>query len=195
MPPKLLSDDGRHIVIRPLAYVANAISPATRARASFADPCTLCGSQPNLERAKVGRMLRAWSARTRVASSRFSRRCAMSRHHSSPIQRSSTSPVWTRAVTRVACRRRPGRSGEHGSRGRQATPGSSGSIRQAARRTLSGRADPPTTVRRIERLLMLGVNWFLDLTWPGELPEYETQPAKPVRSGAAGRSRTRAGRS
>jgi tRNA 2-thiocytidine biosynthesis protein TtcA len=61
MPPKLLSDDGRHIVIRPLAYVAERdIARYARARKFPLIPCTLCGSQPNLERAKVGRMLRAW---------------------------------------------------------------------------------------------------------------------------------------
>jgi tRNA 2-thiocytidine biosynthesis protein TtcA len=61
MPPKLLSDDGRHIVIRPLAYVAErAIARYARARRFPLIPCTLCGSQPNLERERVGRMLRDW---------------------------------------------------------------------------------------------------------------------------------------
>ena len=61
MPPKLLSDDGRHIVIRPLAYVPErAIVRYARARRFPLIPCTLCGSQPNLQREAVGRMLRAW---------------------------------------------------------------------------------------------------------------------------------------
>ena len=61
MPPKLLSDDGRQIVIRPLAYVPEAaITRYARARAFPIIPCTLCGSQPNLQRAVIGRMLRTW---------------------------------------------------------------------------------------------------------------------------------------
>ena len=61
MPPKLLSDDGRHIVIRPLAYVAERlIARYATARRFPLIPCTLCGSQPNLQREVVGRMLAAW---------------------------------------------------------------------------------------------------------------------------------------
>jgi tRNA 2-thiocytidine biosynthesis protein TtcA len=61
MPPKLLSDDGRHIVIRPLAYVPERlIARYAKARRFPLIPCTLCGSQPNLQREAVGRMLRAW---------------------------------------------------------------------------------------------------------------------------------------
>src|SRR5256886_1458927 len=59
MPPKLMSDDGRHVVIRPLAYVRE------RDLARYADamqfpliPCTLCGSQENLQRRQVTAMLR-----------------------------------------------------------------------------------------------------------------------------------------
>ena len=61
MPPKLLSDDGRHIVIRPLAYVPERmIARYAKARRFPIIPCTLCGSQPNLQREVVGRMLRSW---------------------------------------------------------------------------------------------------------------------------------------
>ncbi len=61
MPPKLLSDDGRHIVIRPLAYVSErAIARYARARNFPIIPCTLCGSQPNLQREVIGRMLNEW---------------------------------------------------------------------------------------------------------------------------------------
>jgi tRNA 2-thiocytidine biosynthesis protein TtcA len=61
MPAKLRSDDGRHIVIRPLAYVAEAdLATYAEARAFPIIPCTLCGSQANLQRQVVGRMLRAW---------------------------------------------------------------------------------------------------------------------------------------
>jgi tRNA 2-thiocytidine biosynthesis protein TtcA len=60
MPPKLLSDDGRHIVIRPLAYVAERdIVRYARARRFPLIPCTLCGSQPNLQRQLIGQMLRS----------------------------------------------------------------------------------------------------------------------------------------
>jgi tRNA 2-thiocytidine biosynthesis protein TtcA len=61
MPPKLVSDNGKHVVIRPLAYVRE------RDLARFAEvmafpliPCTLCGSQENLQRRQVALMLRDW---------------------------------------------------------------------------------------------------------------------------------------
>src|SRR5437868_5474361 len=61
MPPKLVSDDGKHVVIRPLAYVRE------RDLARYADamafpiiPCNLCGSQEHLPRQPVGAMLREW---------------------------------------------------------------------------------------------------------------------------------------
>jgi tRNA 2-thiocytidine biosynthesis protein TtcA len=61
MPAKLLSDDGRHVVIRPLAYVAeDDLAAHAEAKAFPIIPCTLCGSQENLQRKVVGRMLKAW---------------------------------------------------------------------------------------------------------------------------------------
>jgi tRNA 2-thiocytidine biosynthesis protein TtcA len=61
MAPKLLSDDARHIVIRPLAYVAEPqIARYATARQFPIIPCTLCGSQANLQRLQVKRMLVAW---------------------------------------------------------------------------------------------------------------------------------------
>ena len=61
MPPKLLSDDGRHVVIRPMAYCAEAdIAAYARAREFPIIPCDLCGSQEKLERARIKRMLRDW---------------------------------------------------------------------------------------------------------------------------------------
>ena len=61
MPAKLVSDDGRHVVIRPMAYVAE------KDLARWADlqafpiiPCSLCGNQENLQRKQVGNMLREW---------------------------------------------------------------------------------------------------------------------------------------
>jgi tRNA 2-thiocytidine biosynthesis protein TtcA len=61
MPPKLVSDDGRHIVIRPLAYVAEKDLVRWAAHRQFPIiPCTLCGSQENLQRKQVAAMLREW---------------------------------------------------------------------------------------------------------------------------------------
>ena len=61
MPAKLLSDDGKHVVIRPLAYVAEEdLAAYAEARAFPIIPCTLCGSQENLQRKVVGRMLKGW---------------------------------------------------------------------------------------------------------------------------------------
>ena len=61
MPPKLVSDDGQHVVIRPLAYVAEAdLARWAALRAYPIIPCTLCGSQPNLQRVRIGAMLREW---------------------------------------------------------------------------------------------------------------------------------------
>jgi len=61
MPAKLASDDGRHVVIRPLVYVAEAdLAAYAQARRFPIIPCTLCGSQENLERQRIGEMLREW---------------------------------------------------------------------------------------------------------------------------------------
>ena len=61
MPAKLASDDGRHVVIRPLVYVAEAdLAAHAQARRFPIIPCTLCGSQENLERKRIGEMLRDW---------------------------------------------------------------------------------------------------------------------------------------
>ena len=61
MPPKLLSEDGRHIVIRPLAYVAERdVERYARARDFPIIPCKLCGSQDHLQRVAVKKMLADW---------------------------------------------------------------------------------------------------------------------------------------
>jgi tRNA 2-thiocytidine biosynthesis protein TtcA len=61
MPPKLVSDDGRHVVIRPLAYVAETDLERWAEHRRFPIiPCTLCGSQDNLQRVQVKKMIRDW---------------------------------------------------------------------------------------------------------------------------------------
>ena len=61
MPPKLLSDDGRHVVIRPLAYCSEEDIARYAATRDFPIiPCNLCGSQPNLQRQAIKAMLKEW---------------------------------------------------------------------------------------------------------------------------------------
>ena len=61
MPPKLLSDDGKNVVIRPLAYCAEEdILHYAETRAFPIIPCNLCGSQPNLQRQAIKAMLGEW---------------------------------------------------------------------------------------------------------------------------------------
>jgi tRNA 2-thiocytidine biosynthesis protein TtcA len=61
MPPKLVSDDGQHVVIRPLAYVAEADLERYAEQRQFPIiPCTLCGNQEGLQRAELKTMIRQW---------------------------------------------------------------------------------------------------------------------------------------
>ena len=61
MPPKLVSDDGQHVVIRPLAYVEESdLEAYAELRAFPIIPCDLCGSQEQLQRKQVKAMLREW---------------------------------------------------------------------------------------------------------------------------------------
>jgi tRNA 2-thiocytidine biosynthesis protein TtcA len=64
MPPKLVSDDGRHVVIRPLAYVKEAdLARYAQVKRFSIIPCNLCGSQDNLQRQEVRKMLAEWDRR------------------------------------------------------------------------------------------------------------------------------------
>ncbi len=61
MPAKLVSDDGDHMIIRPLAYVAEKDLDRWATHNAFPIiPCSLCGSQENLQRKQIGNMLREW---------------------------------------------------------------------------------------------------------------------------------------
>lgn len=61
MPPKLRSDDGRHVVVRPMVYVAEAdLAAYAEVRRFPIIPCDLCGSQEQLKRHVVKQMLRDW---------------------------------------------------------------------------------------------------------------------------------------
>jgi len=61
MPPKLVTDDGRHVVIRPLAYVRERdLARFAELNAFLIIPCNLCGSQEHLQRKQVTAMLREW---------------------------------------------------------------------------------------------------------------------------------------
>src|SRR5688572_3989490 len=63
MPPKLKSDDGKHVVIRPLAYCAERdIARYARGRAFPIIPCNLCGSQENMKRREIKGMLASWES-------------------------------------------------------------------------------------------------------------------------------------
>ncbi|MGY6257862.1 tRNA 2-thiocytidine(32) synthetase TtcA [Paraburkholderia caledonica] len=64
MPPKLQSDDGKNIVIRPLAYVKETdLEKYAELREFPIIPCNLCGSQPNLKRAEMKALIRDWEKR------------------------------------------------------------------------------------------------------------------------------------
>ena len=64
MPPKLISDDGRYVVIRPLAYCKESdLAQFAEDQSYPIIPCNLCGSQPNLKRAEIKAMIADWEKR------------------------------------------------------------------------------------------------------------------------------------
>ena len=72
MPPKLRSDDGRHVVIRPLAYVKESDLAAYAEMRQFQIiPCDLCGSQEHLKRKEIKDILRGWDERFPGATDRL----------------------------------------------------------------------------------------------------------------------------
>jgi len=77
MAPKLRSDDGRHVVIRPLAYVPEReIARYARAREFPIIPCTLCGSQETAQRRQIKKCWKTGSVSIPVAAKRYSAPCA-----------------------------------------------------------------------------------------------------------------------
>ena len=81
MPPKLVSDDGRHVVIRPLAYCEEKdLARWAQLRAFPIIPCDLCGSQENLQRQQIKRMLNDWEQQFLAVSNPCFKDCPRSRH-------------------------------------------------------------------------------------------------------------------
>ena len=103
MPPKLVSDDGRHIVIRPLAYVRERdLARYAAAQAFPIIPCNLCGSQENLQRRQVGEMLREWERKV-SGPRRVDLQCdeQRGRHASARPERCGTSARYARPACRT----------------------------------------------------------------------------------------------
>ena len=100
MPPKLVSDDGRHVVIRPLAYVAESDLERWALVQRFPIiPCNLCGSQVNLQRAQIKQMLREWERQYPGRTDKMA--AAMGRITPSHLMDRNLHPFTTLQVTHV----------------------------------------------------------------------------------------------
>ena len=116
MSPKLVSDDGRHVVIRPLAYCHERDDrPFADCRQFPIIPCNLCGSQPNLQRQAIKEMLREWERKPRAGREHLSRHAHVSPSHladphcsifAACSRRTSLTRAATSASTRTRCQRR-----------------------------------------------------------------------------------------
>ena len=116
MPPKLLSDDGKHVVIRPLAYVReDDIAAYAQAKRFPIIPCNLCGSQENLQRKQVQRMLDAVG--TRIARPHRTDRARAGRHP--PVAAGRSEAVRLHGARATRRRRAPGCACVAGRRTRQ----------------------------------------------------------------------------
>ena len=194
MAPKLLSDDGRHVVIRPLAYVAERdIARYARGRGFPLIPCKLCGSQDNLQRVAVKQMLAQWErefpGRTESIFSAL--------RHVELEHLADTAPLRLRRTGRQARSRLRARGAHEpggGGRDRRPPPGGSrlsgpphGRIALVTSaqvplpnsywvlpgQLLAGEhpagSAPEATRARLQSLLAAGIECFFDLTQPGEI--------------------------
>ncbi len=168
MAPKLRSDDGRHIVIRPLAYVCERDIAALCYGMRFPlIPCTLCGSQPNLQRQAIKQMLQVWE---REQPGRLQSIFSALRRVEPETLADPRLFDFSDLVER--CRRhcRPFRMGMN-----RPLPNSYWVLPGSLLAGEYPHADDPVPERAsLGLLLRAGIDAFIDLTHPGERPEYQS---------------------